>query len=93
MSRDSATDQHVGSCTNQCSVRRVERLQNEINRSAIRSNTRGGGDYTCGVGTDVDRTGSRICDTSESDFGSTIACASIERDSTSDTSHWRKGQS
>ena len=77
--RDGGSEEDVGDGATGGRVRRVERLQDQVDRAARRSDAGRGGDHASRISAHVDRARAGVRDAGEGDLGSIRAGAGIER--------------
>ena len=90
--RDGGADQDIGSDRGGRSVRSIERLQDQVDRAARRSDAGRGGDDTRGVGADIDRAGAGTRDAGEGDLGGARTGPGIEGEAAGNTSRRSEGE-
>ena len=91
--RDGGSEEDVGVDATGGRVRRVERLQDQVDRAARRSDAGRGGDHASRISAHVDRARAGVRDAGEGDLGSIRTGAGIERERTGEAGGRGEGQS
>ena len=90
--RDGGSEEDVGDDATGGRVRRVERLQDQVDRAARRSDAGRGGDHASRISAHVDRTRAGVRDAGEGDLRRIRTSAGIERERTGEASRRGEGQ-